>query len=227
MSAVTEAIVREYFEQRGFMVHQQRKYVSTMLRDEEEMDFLVFNPKPLKGEGPLPFVLGSQDVVRLERAVVEVKASHTQTYSPAQLKDEPEMFRFLEPAIFKQAAKFFGDGGAVSKILIIPALPHDETLRQQSLDLLRAKGLDGIIPFGSLLADLVASTEPNRNYQKSDVLQVIRLLKNYDLLRESQMELFKQPQRKPTPPAKRKATPLPESTAPPAAPAESTIQPGS
>ena len=221
MSAVTEAIVREYFEQRGFMVHQQRKYVSTILRDEEEMDFLVFNPKPLKRETPLPFILGAQDVACIERAVVEVKGSHTGTYSPARLNEEPEMFRFLEPAIFKQAAKFFGDGSTVSKILIIPALPHDETMRQQSLDLLRAKGLDAIIPFGSLLADLVTTTEPNRNYQKSDVLQVIRLLKNYDLLRESQMELFKQPQRKPVPPVRRKATQPPPSAAPATPPAES------
>jgi hypothetical protein len=29
----------------------------------------------------------------------------------------------------------------------------------------------------------------NRNYQKSDLLQVLRLLKNYELLKEPQMEL--------------------------------------
>jgi hypothetical protein len=37
----------------------------------------------------------------------------------------------------------------------------------------------------------------NRNYQKSDLLQIIRILKNYDLMREPQMELFKtRPRRK-------------------------------
>ena len=34
-------------------------------------------------------------------------------------------------------------------------------------------------------------TEANRNYQKSDLLQVIRILKNYELIREPQLELFK------------------------------------
>jgi len=31
----------------------------------------------------------------------------------------------------------------------------------------------------------------NRNYEKSDVLQMLRILKNYDLLKDRQMELFK------------------------------------
>ena len=31
----------------------------------------------------------------------------------------------------------------------------------------------------------------NRNYQKSDLLQVLRILKNYDFLKEPQLELFK------------------------------------
>jgi hypothetical protein len=46
-----------------------------------------------------------------------------------------------------------------------------------------------------MLADLVAHTEPNRNYQKSDLLQTIRILKNYDFFKEPQLELFK-PRRK-------------------------------
>jgi hypothetical protein len=32
--------------------------------------------------------------------------------------------------------------------------------------------------------------EVNRNYQKSDLLQTIRILKNYDFFREPQLELF-------------------------------------
>ena len=42
-----------------------------------------------------------------------------------------------------------------------------------------------------MLADLVSETEINRNYQKSDLLQIIRILKNYGFFREPQLELFK------------------------------------
>ena len=41
-----------------------------------------------------------------------------------------------------------------------------------------------------MLLDLIASVETNRSYGKSDTLQVIRLLKNYDLLKEPQMDLL-------------------------------------
>jgi hypothetical protein len=57
--------------------------------------------------------------------------------------------------------------------------------------LLRARGIDAVMPFRTVLADLITATEVNRNYQKSDLLQIIRILKNYDFLREPQLELFK------------------------------------
>ena len=38
---------------------------------------------------------------------------------------------------------------------------------------------------------MIEQIEVNRNYQKSDLLQVIRILKNYDCLKEPQLELFK------------------------------------
>ena len=63
------------------------------------------------------------------------------------------------------------------------------------MEWLRGKGLDGVIPFRTMLADLINQIETNRNYQKSDLLQVIRILKNYDFFKEPQMELFK-PKRK-------------------------------
>ena len=42
-----------------------------------------------------------------------------------------------------------------------------------------------------MLADLIEQIAVNRNYQKSDLLQVIRILKNYDFFKEPQLELFK------------------------------------
>lgn len=191
MAAVSETLVREFFELHGFLVRQQRKHVTPGGRDDEVIDFFVLNPKFKERPGELPFVLGSEDLARLERAVVVVKGWHTETFSPARLENAPEIFRFVEPAIFRQALRDFGDGAGVAKILIVPALPQAEDARQASVDLLRQRGMDAVIPFRTVLADLVRFTETNRNYQKSDLLQIIRVLKNYDFLKEPQMELFK------------------------------------
>jgi hypothetical protein len=93
--------------------------------------------------------------------------------------------------VFQRAAKAFGPDGSPAKILVVPDLPHDEAGRQESIDLLRGRGVDAVLLFRTMLADLIGRIEVTRNYQKSDLLQVIRILKNYDFFREPQLELFK------------------------------------
>jgi hypothetical protein len=195
MAAVSETIVREYFELHGFLVRQQRKYVAPTRREDEEIDFFVLNPQPRDREVPLPFILSSEDLPGVARAVVVVKGWHTETFTSGVLANAPEIFRFLEPGVFKRAIETFGEDGALTKILVVPALPHAEEARQQSVALLRAKGIDAVIPFRTILGDLITQTEANRNYQKSDVLQLIRVFKNYDFFKEPQLELFR-PRRK-------------------------------
>lgn len=193
MSAVSETIVREFFELHEFLVRQHRKHVGQARAEEEDdIDFFVLNPHPRRGEGEVPFVLSSADLPWIERAIVVVKGWHTETFSQARLTHSPEIFRFVEAKVFKQAMRAFGQEGRVVKILVVPALPQDQQAREQSISLLRSKGVDAVIPFRTMLTDLVGTTPVNRNYQKSDLLQLIRILKNYDFFKEPQLELFKQ-----------------------------------
>ena len=198
MSAVSETITREYFELHEFLVRQHRKYVGPNRRqtEEDDIDFFVVNPHPKPRAGALPFVLTSDDLDFVERAIVVVKGWHTETFSSARLASTPEIFRFVEAKIFQQAARVFGENSTPLKILVVPALPQLAAARDESIALLRSKGVDAIIPFRTMLNDLVTRTESNRNYQKSDLLQTIRILKNYDFFKEPQMELFKSRRRK-------------------------------
>lgn len=193
MSAVSETIVREFFELHGFLVRQQRKHLAPNRRDDEEFDFYVWNPKPAPSGrgGALPFLLEAGDLPALQRAVVVVKGWHTETFSPGLLAHAPEIYRFGQPPVFKQAEKFFGSSEALTKILVVPALPADAETCRHSVELLRAKGVDAAILFRTMLGDLIRHTEVNRNYQKSDLLQIIRILKNYDFFKDPQMELFR------------------------------------
>jgi hypothetical protein len=196
MSSVSETIVREYFELHEFLVRQHRKYIAQTKREEDDIDFFVLNPQSRAREGELPFVLGTDDLPYVARAIVVVKGWHTETFSSARLASTPEIFRFVGTKVFQQAARVFGENGAPLKILVVPALPQDEGERDKSIALLRSKGVDAVIPFRAMLADLVERIEANRNYQKSDVLQVMRILKNYDFFKDQQMELFKVKRRK-------------------------------
>ncbi|MBI2926234.1 MAG: hypothetical protein HYY24_11080 [Verrucomicrobia bacterium] len=210
MSAISESIVREYFELHGFFVRQQRKYSAPAKREDEEIDFFVLNPRYTECLSTLPFVLGSADLASLSRAIVVVKGWHTETFSLAVLEHAPEIFRFVEPRAFQQATRAFGNGGALTKILVVPALPQGAEARERSIQLLRSKGIDAVIPFHTMLSDLIEQTEANRNYSKSDLLQIIRILKNYDFFKEPQLELFK---------AKRKGKPKASAAPPGEAPA--------
>tara|TARA_B100000959_G_scaffold44849_1_gene45341 strand:- start:963 stop:1562 length:600 start_codon:yes stop_codon:yes gene_type:complete len=196
--AVSETIVREYFELHGFFVRQNRKHIAPK-REDDEVDFYVHNPSgPTDGE-EVPFVLeAAPDLAHLTRAVVVVKAWHTEVFTQAVLAHAPEMFRFAGPETFARATEAFGGPGPLTKILVVPALPASGEARQQSIDLLQSKGIDAVIPFRTMLADLIEHIEVNRNYQKSDLLQIIRILKNYALFAAPQLELFDVP-------AKRKA----------------------
>jgi len=196
MAAVSETIVREYFELHEFLVRQHRKYIVQTKREEDDIDFFVLNPHPQKREAEMPFVLTSPDLQFIQRAIVVVKGWHTETFSSGVLTHAPQIFRFVETKVFQQAARAFGQDGAPKKILVVPALPQAAQAREQSIALLRSKGVDAVIPFGTMLADLVKYTEVNRNYQKSDLLQIIRILKNYDFFKEPQLELFKAKRRK-------------------------------
>lgn len=193
---VSDTIVRECFERHGFLVRQCRKDVAPGAREEADIDFLVLNPCPEPGPGALPFVLEPADLRRLARAVVVVRGWHTETFSPARLTATPEFFRFVEPESLQRAVRAFGPGPSPAKILVLPGLPHTPALRRQSIALLRERGVDAVLPFGALLADLIEHVEPNRNYQKSDLLQTLRLLKRYDFLRDGQLDLFKPPRRR-------------------------------
>ena len=189
MSAVDESIVREYFELHGFLVCQRRKYIvqSRLKSADEEIDLVVLNPRAAAGAVPMEFEITSKMLGQVSSALVAIKGWHTEVFAPGVLAHQPKIFRFVEKRAVEEAQRLVGGTGLV-KILIVPGLPRDAKMRQRSIEVLRSKGVDGVISFRSILQELIASVATNRNYQKSDLLQILRLLKNYHLLLEPQME---------------------------------------
>lgn len=203
MAAIDEGIVREYFEQNGFFVRQVRKHAVQARRktSDEEIDLVVYNPAWTRDRRKPEFFLFATELPYLHRAIVAVKPWHTDVFTPGMLRSSPEIFKFLEAAVQKEALRFFpqeeGEGAEsredFAKILVLPALPTQEPFRSQSVELLKSRGVDGIISFRAILLDLVDKVEVNRSYRKSDTLEVLRILKNYDLVRDPQLDLLPAP----------------------------------
>ena len=191
MSAISETIVREFLEANGFLVQQGRKFVAPSRRHDSHIDFFTSNPAATESKAALPFELQLPNLKHIRRAVYAVKGWHTETFSPAVMLNSPEIFRFAQPAAVKAAEAVFGADAVFLKILVAPSLPSSKKLRRESIEFLRDKGVDGVIEFPVLLTALIDGVEKNRNYQRSDVLQLIRVLKAHGMLRERQMELFR------------------------------------
>ncbi|MCX8107852.1 MAG: hypothetical protein N3G20_03520 [Verrucomicrobiae bacterium] len=196
MPSVSENIVREYLESNGFFVRQHRKYISPSRGEDDDIDFFALNPNPEPLVGERPFVLSSADLRSIERAVVVVRGWHTETFSPARLTKAPEILRFVEPRVLRRAIEAFGTEITPLKVLVVTSLPHGESARQETISFLKSKGVDAVLPFSTILWDLIQRVAPNRNYQKSDVLQMLRILKNYGFFREPQLELFRSVRRR-------------------------------
>lgn len=198
MASVNESIVREFLEGLGFLTRQPRKY-QIMVRSEqslrEEVDMLAIHPDPAPGPMPEPGRWGPEELRRVPRAVVGIRGWHTERFSPAVLRQAPEVYRFAAEEVVDQLRAELGDGPVV-RILCLSDLPASPTLQDEALALLLEEGIDGVLLFSDILRELIAGVETQRNYEKSDLLQLLRILKSYDLLKDRQMELFKSGRRR-------------------------------
>ena len=205
MAGFDENIVREYFELNGFFVRQLRKYLvqSRKKRADEEIDLVVYNPiaSSINSE-TIGFQLFSTDMSKISRAIVVVKAWHSSRFTPAMLKSSSRVFDFLKKDVLNKAETYFSFGDSVedsdavdhqdfTKILVLPGLPTSDPQRTESIQLLKDQGIDGIITFSTILENLLRNVVVNHSYQKSDLLQLMRILKIYDMVKEPQMNLFK------------------------------------
>jgi hypothetical protein len=198
MSSVNEWVVREYLEALGFLVRQPRKYqvVARSKGLHEEVDLLAVNPA-VKSGGALPEAMlwSGRELAQVACAVVTLRGWHSEKFTAAMLASSPEVYRFAEPESMRAATAELGMDNP-AKILCMADLPTDSDQRAEALDFLKSRGIDGVILFRPMLLELVERIDVKKTYEKSDLLQILRILKNYGLLRSGQMDLFAQSRRR-------------------------------
>lgn len=200
MSGFEETIVREYFEQHGFLVRPQRRIPGAGRRKtaEESVEFVIFNPAYAPTERSPAFLLFTNELPYLERAVIIPKPwQGSLRWSSSATRSSAEVLKFIEKQVGKEMEAFEEELktqpalAELKRILVLPGLPTTDPHRADSIDLLRSLGVDGIISFRAMLQDVIAKLESGLTYEKSPHLQVLQVLKGFDLLKEPQMGLFK------------------------------------
>ncbi len=199
MLRVEESIVREYFEQNGFLVRPLRKSRAQMKKaNEEGLDLYVRNMVFREGSRDPSFLLFSSELRYLESAIICVKGWFGDKAALASMTGGAEILKHLEAFVFKKVDKWFSYDPAVTfgtktrpkNILVAPVFPTQEPHRSQCVELLSEKGVDGIVSFKSMALDLIDRVDTKQIYEKSDFLQTLRVLKNFDLIKDSQMDLL-------------------------------------
>ncbi len=173
---VNQELTKIYFELHGFLT-QLDEY------------FFVFRFKPAEINSRLGFLLRSADTSAIGQAIVNVKGWHTNKFFPSRLTHSPEIFDFVQPEALEKARQFF-QGRNFKKILVLSSLPASGKMREKSIEFISGKGVDHVIEFVTVLDYIISKVRPNQNYPNSDLLQLLRLLKCYRLIKDSQLDLF-------------------------------------
>jgi hypothetical protein len=172
MSDVNERIVQRYFELEGYMVTTNLKYMIKKQKSagESDIDLAISRENPL------------------DRAIVEVKGWHTETFSKSYFtcRDQKDyrfrVFHFVRPEALKAAQAFFKTK-IFRKILVVPRLSLRD--KDKIKRYVKEKYDIDILEFYPILKKIVDKTEVNKNYRDNDFQQTIRLLKSYEFLKGS------------------------------------------
>ena len=204
MSGFDENIVREYFELNGFFVRQVPKYsIQSRKKSFNEVVALLINKPDVINEQTITnFQLFSADMESIQKAVVVVRSWYLSEFSPELLKSSSKLFNFLKKNVFNQSEEYFSKesfendkiwesiSNSYSNIIVLPGLPSNDPHRSESIEILKANGIDGIITYSTVLESLLRQVQANIIYQKSDLLQLMRILKIYNMVKDPQMTLF-------------------------------------
>jgi hypothetical protein len=195
MAGFDDSLVREFFEVNGFFVRQSPQPPVTGKRKRSETESAVFfhNAQPAAPR-ERAFQLFGADLVSLTAGVAVVRDWHGQkAVTPTTIRrgDFLDFIRKEACAAAKEAwASLPADEAApATKILVLPGLPSQEPARSESIRLLKEAGVDHVISLRTIVENLVQHAEAPSS-RESPTLALLRLLRVYDMVRTTQLELF-------------------------------------
>jgi len=178
--------VREFFELNLFHVltHWQHENVPRIT----DFSCLLFIERGQPAlPGPVDFVLRPDELIRIQRAVVEVRAWHGDRFYPSIIEASPILGHVALPGTKELAESVLGSP-EFATILVVSDLSNAPKYRSRSLELLRGYGIDHVLEFSTLLRDVLNRLSPHGNYAPSQTLQTMRLLKRYNFISNQQLE---------------------------------------
>ncbi|GAB4331701.1 MAG: hypothetical protein Kow0099_03120 [Candidatus Abyssubacteria bacterium] len=190
MSDTNITLIREFLEIHNFSVMLNRKF---HLQKAEptgrySIDLLAKNLDYANPQTEIPMRLQAEHMRHLSNIIIDVKGWHSEKFSPSLVSGSPELFHFVSPNALKYARSVFGNAPFKS-VLVISEASTSEDVWFKMEAMLKERGVDHVLEFPVVLSSLIAHVEVNLNYVESETLQLLRLLKRYELVKGQQLEL--------------------------------------
>lgn len=186
MSDVNLSIVREFFELNQFRVMTRWENEQGRSGSDQGIQLYVTNTAPTELERA--FVLSATEVRNVPRALVEIRAWHSDRFYPSVVENSAALRRIVEEESLNRASDHF-ETHDFATILVISELPASRDQRARSIELLQQTGVDHVLEFPVILQDILDRIDINTNYAASPTLQLLRLLKAYRFIQNQQLEL--------------------------------------
>lgn len=194
-----ESLAVNYFELNGFLVRRGfsaglgtagtafPSLIVRNLKEEELEETFTFG-----------FQWFSSDILKTRRAVVAIVGADLFDLGNRAIKQDKRLFQALKKRVdSKQAFEFpwdsieaQGELNGHRKLVLLPVLPKTEPYRNDFCDILSKKGADGVITFRTLLDNMIQQLDHLEDSQLSSHMRMLRVLKQMDLLKIPQMDLF-------------------------------------
>ncbi len=184
MTDINLQLTREFFELNGFRV--MTPWHRAQSKSETGACLYVDRPGAT-ADGELPFLLAPSAIERIDRAIVEVRAWHSERVYASTIDANAVLYEFAQDAPRASAADYFATED-FHTILVISELPATDKARLDAMAAAQRHGIDHILEFQTILRDLIDRIDTGTEYTGSVTLQLLRLLKRYRLVRNSQLE---------------------------------------
>jgi hypothetical protein len=197
---VERELVETYFESNGFLVRQtgNLEVVSGRKKHEKLVTLGIFNPA-VSHNASMSFRLYTSDLSKIRSGLVTLLGWGNSDFANGMLNNDSSLVKFFKKEVkdsrlntgFNSSSELAQSGmGPLKRLLIVPALPRNETKAGDVFSMLKEIVVDGVLTLRSLLENLLKQTEPANLYPGKPFFQILKLLKVYELAKEPQLEMF-------------------------------------
>jgi hypothetical protein len=172
--------------------------VSGRKKHEKLVTLGIFNPA-VSHNASMSFRLYTSDLSKIRSGLVTLLGWGNSDFANGMLNNDSSLVKFFKKEVkdsrlntgFNSSSELAQSGmGPLKRLLIVPALPRNETKAGDVFSMLKEIGVDGVLTLRSLLENLLKQTEPANLYPGKPFFQILKLLKVYELAKEPQLEMF-------------------------------------